>query len=310
MPSLQALCRVHGGTHLVQSGTGPGERRDYWLIHDTLQSTPLGRIGRSVRIQRSWGMRRQLATGELRVLPVYALVFIIAGRGAFRDDRGGAARPVEAGDVLCLFPGIGHAYAPPAGGRWDEISIEFAGPAFDAWMGAGLLDPAQPVRRLAADAPERRAWLARFQAVVLPLARAGAEPGLPDIARLVSLIAGMCARWQRPAEAADADWAARARAWLLARPPHGELDLVAAARPFGLGEQAYRKRFRRLCGVTPSAFWARLRIERACQALAASTDPVKRIAFALGFPSEPYFSRRFKQLTGLSPGEYRRRAEG
>jgi hypothetical protein len=41
-----------------------------------------------------------------------------------------------------------HATTPSPGTRWNEINIEFAGPAFDSWTGAGLLDPAEPIRHL------------------------------------------------------------------------------------------------------------------------------------------------------------------
>ncbi|EIP98514.1 DNA-binding domain-containing protein, AraC-type [Opitutaceae bacterium TAV1] len=306
MRTLKALSRAHGGKYTVQSGINPGETRDYWLIMESFHTPAAGGITRSAQIHRSWAMQQQLAEGAWRTLAGYSLVYVTEGGGRFRDERHKADLPVSAGDVICLFPGIAHAYGPPAGERWNEINLEFSGPVFDAWMGVGLLDPAQPVRRLG----PAQVWLRRFYDVVQPLAKRGAEQTLRDAGRLVALIAGMCATWQTPRQDGDVEWAGRARARLLAMPPEETLDLVKEARRFGIGEQAYRKKFRRLCGITPTLFRSRHLVELACHRLISGHESVKTIGLTSGFGSEFYFSRRFKQITGMSPGEYRRRALG
>ncbi|MFM7205968.1 MAG: helix-turn-helix transcriptional regulator [Planctomycetaceae bacterium] len=78
------------------------------------------------------------------------------------------------------------------------------------------------------------------------------------------------------------------------------------AADFDLGEQAFRKKFKRLTGITPAQYRARRLIEQACVMLEQGDDTCRTIARQLGFESEFYFSRRFKQLMGRSPREYRR----
>ncbi len=306
MRPLKALSLAHGGKYTVQSGINPRDKRDYWLIMESFHAPASGGITRSAQIHRSWAMQQQLAEGIWRTMSVYSLIYVTEGEGWFRDGRRKEALPVSTGDVLCLFPGIAHAYGPPPGKRWNEINVEFSGPVFDAWMGAGLLDPAQPVRHLG----PARTWLRRFHDVVIPLAKRGAEQTLRDAGRLVALIAEMCATWQTPRLDADVEWAGRARARLLAMPVEADLSLVAEARHFGLGEQAYRKKFKRLCGITPTLFRSRHLVELACHRLISGHESVKTVGLTSGFGSEFYFSRRFKQITGMSPGEYRRRTLG
>ena len=271
---------------------------------ESFHALPAGGLTRSAQIHRSWGMADHRLAQTLRRMKVFSLVYLLAGEGRFSDDRGTTDRPVRAGDLLCLFPGIGHVYSPAPGARWDEINLEFQGPAFDAWTGAGLLDPAEPVRRL----EPVDYWLKRFHETVLPVAQKGGEPTLADTGRLVALIAEMCATWARPRSDDETAWAGEARTRLLALPPAKTLDLVKEAKGFGLGEQAYRKKFKRLCGVTPTTFRSRHLIEQACHELRGSDRGIKDIAYSLGFSTEFYFFRRFRQITGLSPGEYRRRA--
>jgi AraC-like DNA-binding protein len=49
------------------------------------------------------------------------------------------------------------------------------------------------------------------------------------------------------------------------------------------------------------------RLERAKQALARSSQPIKRVAFAVGFRNEKAFARAFRQWTGESPSLFRKR---
>jgi len=280
------------------------ETRDYWLITENFHGLSAGGITRSAQIHRSWGMIQHRQNDSRRKLKVYSLIYLIQGEGSFSDERQKTERPIRSGDLLCLFPEIGHVYTPVPGTKWNEINVEFSGPAFDAWVGTGLIDPAEPIRHLEPVIP----WLKRFHNVVLPLASKGTAPTLTDTGRLIALIADMCATWQQPQLDTEVEWTNRARSQLLSLPSRKPLDLVSEAKSFGLGEQAYRKKFKRLCGVTPTTFRSRHLIEQACHHLIGSSLSMKEIAFSLGFGSEFYFFRRFKQITGVSPGEYRRRA--
>lgn len=303
MSSLKALTHAYGGKLTVQSGINGTETRDYWLIMESFHGLPAGGLTRSAQIHRSWGMAVHRAENSFRRLRVYSLIYLLEGCGTFSTERDPAGRPVRAGDLFCLFPGIGHLYTPDPGTRWNEINVEFQGPAFDAWTGAGLLDPAEPVRHL----EPTGYWLKRFHETVLPVAKKGGEPTLADTGRLIALIAEMCSTWTQSQSDAETDWANEARTRLLALPPDKTLDLVKEAKGFGLGEQAYRKKFKRLCGVTPTTFRSRHLIELACHELRGTHRGIKEIAYSLGFRTEFYFFRRFRQITGISPGEYRRR---
>lgn len=82
-----------------------------------------------------------------------------------------------------------------------------------------------------------------------------------------------------------------------------ELAGLAALDPDYLG-RVFRLHF----GVSPMAYLARIRVERAAQLLANTTEPVARIGVLVGWPDPTYFARRFRQLTGVTPTGYRRRA--
>nr|WP_276326747.1 AraC family transcriptional regulator [Paenibacillus polysaccharolyticus] len=74
----------------------------------------------------------------------------------------------------------------------------------------------------------------------------------------------------------------------------------------GLSRTSYTRHFKRLTGQLPLDYVNRVRLERSKQLLQITDDRLHDIASHVGFNNEYYFSRRFKQYSGVSPGVYRR----
>jgi AraC-like DNA-binding protein len=68
----------------------------------------------------------------------------------------------------------------------------------------------------------------------------------------------------------------------------------------------FRKRFLQLTGTTPSQYRTVEIMRRACRRLLETDDPVYHIAADFGFHDAFHFSRRFKQVVGFSPCDFRR----
>lgn len=107
------------------------------------RGSPLGRVSVVGRLSSGRG----LPLLPLRVLDTYAVVYLLAGKGRFADASGHRA-DLGPGDLLLLFPGVGHTYGPIEGGRWTELYVLFDGPVFDLWRDHRVLDPNRPVRHL------------------------------------------------------------------------------------------------------------------------------------------------------------------
>ncbi|MEN6635891.1 MAG: AraC family transcriptional regulator [Clostridiaceae bacterium] len=86
----------------------------------------------------------------------------------------------------------------------------------------------------------------------------------------------------------------------------GMLRFSHVCRGFGLSATVFKERFKRYTGVTVMDFYRRLRIEEAKRLLRAGEKNVTQIADELGYSSTAAFSRQFKQLMRLTPGEYLR----
>ena len=58
--------------------------------------------------------------------------------------------------------------------------------------------------------------------------------------------------------------------------------------------------------MPPSKYVTHLRLQQACRLLTGSDMLVGQIARAVGYDDELYFSRRFREVTGVSPTQFRR----
>jgi AraC-like DNA-binding protein len=83
-------------------------------------------------------------------------------------------------------------------------------------------------------------------------------------------------------------------------------DVTKLAEQFGLSESAIRRRFKPESGGTALHEYVVLgRLGQAKNLLEDTNLSLARIAEVCGYSSEAFFSRQFKQHTGMSPGAYR-----
>lgn len=69
----------------------------------------------------------------------------------------------------------------------------------------------------------------------------------------------------------------------------------------------FRKAFKTYTGIAPHQYLIQLKIEKAKMLLSNRTKSIKEIAFSLNFESAFYFSKLFKDKTGVSPNEFRKK---
>ncbi len=254
------------------------------------------------------GLGRILAAGWLthggmegwRNLGHHAVALVVEGQGIYQDDSG-VELPVSEGGLIFGFPGLRHYYRPLPGSVWTEFYLVFDGPVFGLWEQCGLLDRGMPVMQIqSADH-----WARQFEAVLGASGRPGTDPALLEVCRLQSVLAELL--WQGTGRASgqeDLEWALRARA-VLESDPLKNLSIEEVAEKFSMPVHAFRKKFARMVGESPARYRSVRIIDRACELMQTTSLLDKQIAERLGFCDEFYFSRRFREVTGKSPREFR-----
>ena len=238
----------------------------------------------------------------MRVLDRFALVFLYEGRGVL-EQTDLPSEKLAPGSCLFIRPGIPHRYRPDPGSIWSEVFFVFGGPIFDAWGTSPWLPdymhfPLSPVDY----------WLQAFQKA-LPEDHETQEPlqtTLKSVCRIQALLAEIVLyRNKGSLRHEDRLWLDRARAAIESL-LSDQRDLPAAAQLLHMPYDAFRKRFARLAGSTPSSYLAVLRSDRACRMLLETTRTLSEIAEQLGYCDAFHFSKAFKKSVGSSPSTYRK----
>jgi AraC-like DNA-binding protein len=87
------------------------------------------------------------------------------------------------------------------------------------------------------------------------------------------------------------------------------LTVADVAASLGMSESRFSRFFRRATGNTFVDFVNRVRVNRACQLLMESDRFVTHICYEVGFNNVANFNRRFLEIKGLTPTEFRRQAD-
>jgi AraC-like DNA-binding protein len=267
------------------------------IVLQSWTATPLGAIRLAGFIEDSRGDDQ----GSGRRLGSYALVLSLRGRCAYWDERNGS-RAIGPGEGFLLFPDVRHRYRGAGPTGWDEFFLVFDGPVFDCWRAQGLISPDRPFLRL----HPVSYWLARLRACLDPGGMAGRAAALRQICALQAALVEALAVTEGAAATGDRPWLARACS-ALAEPGAQALPLAGLAKDLGMPFETFRKRFAAAMGMSPGAYRTARLIDEAGRLLATSTLSGRAIAERLGFSDEHYFSRRFRQLAGMTPTDFRRR---
>ncbi|MBO0810904.1 MAG: helix-turn-helix domain-containing protein [Microlunatus sp.] len=252
----------------------------------------------------------------------------LIGRGTGRHVNVHGEQPLSQGDLLVLRPGAWHGFVGCAG--LEVANCCLSAQALDGPLAFLYADPV--LRRLLWSGPvlagRRGTYNVRLPAEaaiagVAAIRRLGTVPGagLNLLGQLLStlgiLVDALPAEFRSvdapPAPQAEIGWEStpapiRQVAGLMAAAPERPWRVDELARTAALDPDYLGRLFRRHLGVSPIAYLARIRVERAAQLLANSDEPVARIGMLVGWPDPTYFARRFRQLTGTTPATYRERA--
>ncbi len=263
--------------------------------------------------------------------PFFCLVLVLEGRGSYSDDRGYKS-DLHRGMVLQRLPDRKHTVRIDPESMWHEVFIGFGQMEYgekeysgeerpgDFWK-ADLLAP-----RFNKTSDILRAL--SLMDVTNPCFTLSGED-----ARLAGAVRSFAEKLERaesdllPLLTGEA-MGLFSRIWLAGEKGAGKpLDPVSEARrlleeqagtrcpvekilsPLPLGYARLRERFREETGISPGRYRLLKRIELACSLLSADGKSSGETARVLGYDDTSSFSKQFRAVMGLSPGEYKRRQE-
>lgn len=241
----------------------------------------------------------------------YELTLITVGTGT--RYVGTTVARYEPGDLVLMGPDLPHTYASAPGEERAEAVVsqfrhDFLGPDFFALPQFHALDGLLA----------RSARGVRFGAAVDEVRElVAALPGLDAPARTVALLDVLCRlatdatamSITDPGYAPAPSTAMRDRVDAVCRylqrahtEPVRQTDVAAVAH---MSPTSFSRFFRQAMGRTLTDYVNQLRVETACALLTSTALPVTEVATRSGYRNLANFNRRFRELKGLRPTEYR-----
>jgi AraC-like DNA-binding protein len=84
------------------------------------------------------------------------------------------------------------------------------------------------------------------------------------------------------------------------------IELAELSAIAGLSVFHFAREFKQSAGVTPHSYLVQRRVERAKGLLAGADLSLTEIAFVTGFSDQSHLTRHFRQMIGMTPGQFRR----
>lgn len=229
------------------------------------------------------------------------LILCVQGKGWVRFER--REYSVTPGQLLVIRPNQAHSYGADSIQPWTIYWCHAAGSVAEK-LGDNLIgENASPVLGIG-DYPR---LITLFAEMLDELEQGyGLSHLLLSSAALSHLLALVWKLSRVQGEnGIDSTIRVRQVAEQLRQHPERAVSVGALAAMANLSVSHFCNIFKRITGFAPIEYLLHMRIQRACELLDTTGQPIKRIASEMGFSDPLYFSRVFTKVHGLSPSAYR-----
>ena len=222
--------------------------------------------------------------------------FILQGRGEYilRGER----YAVETPSILIQWPGEAMDYGPYE--RWTELYFIYPREAFSALTASGLMQLESPVRQLA----NPGAIMEKAEQLQEALTSQELNADWIDLLCYNMLLES----WGKNGGGISPDAKLQTIRRRLEASLGTDIDGFALASELGMSLSSLRRYWRRNHGPeTFQEYRNSLFLCKSCRLLVETSLQVKEIAEKLSLSDHYYFSRKFHQLSGMTPMEYRKK---
>ena len=236
-----------------------------------------------------------------RVINEYQLLYIIEGKGRLKTATAGSFN-IKAGDIFLLFPGEWHTYQPDPETGWAEYWIGFSGVNVDSRITAGFFSKKSPIYNIG------------YNETVVKLYNEAIEVAQKQemhfqqlLAGIVNYMLGLVFTIDGNRKLKDSTYPQiieKARKFMQENVER-KIDIPAVAEHLNISYTNFRHTFKRYTGISPSQYYLSLKIQRAKDMLRSTDAPIKEISYLLDFETPEYFTKLFKNKTGMTPSQFR-----
>ncbi|GEP96703.1 AraC family transcriptional regulator [Chitinophaga cymbidii] len=242
-----------------------------------------------------------------RTLQEYQLIYITKGKGYFSSAHLGQRMPLEAGELLMLFPNEWHTYYPERKDGWSTYWVGFKGGFADNLVNRNFFQKTHPIYHIG------------FNELIVDLFNDIIEITKQEKTGFQQITSGMTMHLlgllyyiirNNQFEHNNVIHKIEQARLLMREHPGGDISLEEIASSLNMSYSWFRKMFRQYTGLSPTQYQLQIKLRKAKALLLGSSMTIKEIAFLLNFESANYFTLFFKQKTGITPGTFRTTCRG
>jgi AraC-like DNA-binding protein len=236
---------------------------------------------------------------EGRVLKEFQLVYITKGKGIFHAE--GKTCNVQSGNIMLILPGMKHAYKPDYETGWHEHWVGFNGDHFRQLMEKGILSKERTFFRTGSG----DTLVPVFDNIIEEIRTQKPLFQLKACAGIFSILAEVLSSERRIEQPNYYQKLTDCAKSLMKNNVLGTIDVPSIACQIGISTSRLNDVFKKYTGMTPYQYFIQIKINKAESLLADEDVSVQYAASKLGFEDPYYFSRLFKNKTGIAPSKWR-----
>ncbi|MDR1307373.1 MAG: AraC family transcriptional regulator [Treponema sp.] len=237
---------------------------------------------------------------EGRILPDFQTVYITEGEGVFNaDDRSYQVKP---GSFILILPGMKHSYKPVFEIGWQEYWAGFKGDYFTRMLVEGIISP----QHIFFDIGIRDDFITAYNRILEEVRTQQPLYQLRACSGILYILAEILTHERRGKKPNHYQTIVEKAKRLMGSRVESILNLTDISAELGLSPSRFNEIFKTYTAMTPYQYFIQLKIHRAGHLLEDENVSVKEVSFSLGFEDQYYFSRLFKNKTGIAPSEWKK----
>ena len=233
--------------------------------------------------------------GKERRFEFYSLSHMYKGRGKLR--LGGRITDIYPGDAILICPGEWNFYGGCDGECYFEDAVRFCGRIPDMMRNSGML----------CSKVVKMGTVRRLLPLITPVNSEKKWEWMKNALMLQSLLVEFFASFGE--EKKGGDPFETMLNTIRESPPGYWWSVEKVAELRGISCDRLRREFLKKTGMLPKQFLEQQKLYSAAELLKTENCPVSDISEKLGYVDYYHFSRRFKNLFGVSPLQYRNRCK-
>jgi AraC-like DNA-binding protein len=238
-----------------------------------------------------------------RVLQEYQIIYITRGEGSF-ESASCKKTELKEGTIVLLFPGEWHSYKPDILTGWDEHWIGFHGEVMHNLVKRDFFQPGKPFLHIGYNENILRI----FNEIIdkTKEEKAGYQPSISGaVMHLLGKVHSSSKQQYFDTQDMVELTVNRARD-IIRKNMDKDLAVEEIAGELQVGYSWFRKAFKAYTGMAPGQYLIQLKIEKSKELLLDRNKSIKEVAYDLNFDSSFYFSKLFKDKTGMTPDQFRK----